>query len=134
MIYKQHHLPQDAKTGSVWLCPNNSFKRVLSRGGAWENVNLGSTHPDEKDHEDEQTQEPGPETEPGDSDAEVSGGTGESASGDGDDGQATDADDAGEKDESVTDSNPANLDQDYDDPERSDDGEGIDANGSPVVS
>lgn len=88
MIYKQHHLPpSNAVMGSVWLCPHNSFKRVLSRGGAWENVNPGSKHPDEKDHDDEPQQQPGPEALTGDDSPEVPLGTGESAPGDGNNGE-----------------------------------------------
>src|SRR5688572_3477572 len=87
MIYKQHHTPENAVIGSVWVCPNGSFKRVLSRGGAWENVNPGSTHPDEKDHDDEQSAQP--ETEQRDTSPEVPDvGSDQSASGDGDDGEA----------------------------------------------
>jgi hypothetical protein len=56
MIYKQHHQPAGAKTGSAWVCPKGTFKRVLSRGGAWENLNIGSTHHDEVDHAAEEFQ------------------------------------------------------------------------------
>jgi hypothetical protein len=84
MIHKQLNLPTNAQPGDAWVHPKGEFKRVLSRGGAWENVNLGSTHPDEVDHE-QVTQ---PEAQLGDESAEVPSGAGESASGNGDDGQA----------------------------------------------
>lgn len=154
MIYKQHHQPESAVTGSVWLCPNGSFKRVLSRGGAWENVNLGSTHPDEKDHDDdvrsdegetnEQIESERPETEQQLEGGEVSGGAGESAQGDGDDGQVPDTDEFRSEDpgvaleanehpegqEPVSESlNPESLET----VEMPKDGEGVDGNGSPVV-
>lgn len=115
MIYKQHHMPQHAMIGSAWLCPNGSFKRVLSRGGAWENVNPGSTHPDERDHDEPQQQRT--ETKPGDDSPEVPVGTGESAPGNGDDGQVPPVQPSGEENTGVA------L------PE----GEGVDGNGSPVV-
>ena len=111
MIYKQHHQPQGAVTGSVWLCPQNSFKRVLSRGGAWENVNIGAKHPDERDHDDEQEQRP--ETEQRNESPEVPLGAIESTQGTGDDGQALPESGEQSEDQGV--------------------GEGVDANGSPVV-
>ena len=145
MRYTQHHMPQGAKTGSAWLCPNNSFKRVLSRGGAWENVQPGTKHPDEKDHDDEQVkQEPGAEAqrEP----EQVPGGSGEPAPGDGGNGQAVSESGeqpgtqnagvalvtaehptTGEEPESVVD--PESLEE----VEKPAEGEGVDANGSPVV-
>lgn len=123
MIYKQHHQPQGAVTGSVWLCPHKSFKRVLSRGGAWENVNLGETHPDEKDHDDEQSAQP--ETEQRLESTEVPLGTGESAPGDGDNGEAVSepSGQRGPEDQSVGDQPEPVVDR----------GEGFDGNGSPVV-
>lgn len=147
MKYIQHHMPQGAKTGSVWECPNKSFKRVLSRGGAWENVQPGTQHPDERDHDDDQAKEPGPQTEQRFEDTEVSGGTGESAPGDGNDGQVSAMQQFGEENagvglptaehpagtseapESLV--NPASLET-VEIP-KPDAGEGVDANGSPVV-
>lgn len=54
MIYKQDGIPALATRGDAWVCPRGTFKRVLSRGGAWENVNLGSKHPDEVDHDNQE--------------------------------------------------------------------------------
>lgn len=131
MIYKQHHMPQHAEIGSAWLCPNGSFKRVLSRGGAWENVNPGSTHPDEKDHDDEQSAQP--EAEQRNDSPEVSVGAGESAPGNGDDGQVPSVP-TGEEDTGVdlpeADINPDSLEEIEVDIKE---GEGVDGNGSPVV-
>lgn len=127
MIYKQHHIPpQNAVIGSVWLCPVNSFKRVLSRGGAWENVNLGSKHPDEKDHDDEQSTQP--ETKQRNESPEVSLGASESASGDGDDGKAVSESSVGRGAEDAVlmgfgEAPGPGVGE----------GEGVDGNGSPVV-
>ena len=82
MIHKQERIPVHASIGDVWT-DEKSFKRVLSRGGAWENVNLGARHPDEVSNE-QVTQ---PEAQLGNDGTEVSGGAGESAPGNGDDGQ-----------------------------------------------
>lgn len=134
MIYKQHHMPQGAKMGSVWLCPNHSFKRVLSRGGAWENVAPGSKHPDEKDHDNEQQQEQRAEAEqPGVEIPEVSAGASESTQGDGDDGEVPSVPSV-EEDAGVgppeADINPDSLEEIEIDIKE---GEGVDGNGSPVV-
>lgn len=135
MIYKQHHMPQQAVIGSVWLCPSGSFKRVLSRGGAWENVNPGSKHPDEKDHDDEQQQVQRTETQPGNDSPEVSAGTGEPSSGNGDDGQVSRGEHVDEGAENTGVDlpeaiiNPDSLEEIEIDVQ----GEGVDANGSPVV-
>lgn len=118
MIYKQHHLPVGAVTiGSVWLCPHNSFKRVLSRGGAWENVNLGSKHPDEKDHEGVESYEQStqPETEQRVDSPEVPSGTGEPTPGNGDNGETV-SEPSGERG-----------------PEDTGIGEGVDSDPPPVV-
>lgn len=97
MIHKQPSMPINAQPGDAWVHPKGEFKRVLSRGGAWENVNLGSTHPDEVDHE-QVTQ---PEAQLGDDGTEVSSRTGESASGNGDDGQDADSADIREEDPGI---------------------------------
>lgn len=97
MIHKQPNMPTSAQPGDAWVHPKGEFKRVLSQGGAWENVNLGSTHPDEVDHE----QGAQPEAQLGDDSTEVPSGTGESASGNGDDGQAADPADVGQEDSGV---------------------------------
>lgn len=115
MIHKQSNMPVHAQTGDAWVCPKGTFKRVLSRGGAWENVNLGEKHRDEVDHE----QSAQPEAEPGDDGAEVSSGTGESAPGDGNNGETV-PESSGER---------GSEDTVLDPPE----GEGVDGNGSPVV-
>lgn len=147
MIYKQHHMPQHAAIGSSWLCPNGSFKRVLSRGGAWENVNPGATHPDEKDHDDEQQQSERAETQPGVDSTEVPVGAGEPSPGDGDNGQVSGSGHVGEGTE-----NPGVGAEDFPTGELSkstsepssppsapstealvSEGEGVDGNGSPVV-
>lgn len=137
MIYKQHHLPQNAAIGSVWLCPHNSFKRVLSRGGAWENVNLGSTHPDEKDHDNEQSTQP--ETEQRNDSPEVSIGADQSAPGNGDNGETVSessvgrgAEDISVKSDSVSQSTPETGPAESTVPVATE-GEGFDGNGSPVV-
>lgn len=132
MIYKQHHIPQNAVIGSVWLCPNESFKRVLSRGGAWENVNPGSKHPDEKDHDDEQSAQP--ETEQRNESPEVPVGAGESAPGDGDNGEAVSepGGERGTEDSGVepdTSFDEAGIDPEEIPPEEP----GVDGNGSPVL-
>lgn len=117
MIYKQHQTPAHANVGDAWVCPHNSFKRVLSRGGAWENVNLGEKHRDEVEHEQESSAQP--EAVAGDDSAEVPSGTGESAPGNGDDGETV-SEPSGER---------GSEDTSVDPPE----GEGVDGNGSPVV-
>jgi hypothetical protein len=86
MIHEQTNMPTRATTGDVWLGPKGEFKRVLSRGGAWENVNLGSKHPDEVSHEQDQLQRP--EAEQRVESPEVPAGAGESTPGNGDDGEA----------------------------------------------
>lgn len=40
--------PRNARPGDAWEGPG--FKRVLSKGGSWDNINVGGTHPDELDH------------------------------------------------------------------------------------
>jgi hypothetical protein len=50
MIYNQLNEPRNASIGDAWT-DGKSFKRVLSRGRSWENVNIGATHPDEVDHD-----------------------------------------------------------------------------------
>ena len=139
MIHKQATLPAHASTGDVWLDPKGSFKRVLSRGGAWENVNLGSKHPDEVDHE----QGAQPEAEQRDESTEVSGGTGESAPGNGDDGETL-SEPSGERGpedtllegfqtgESGSTSEPSSPPS-QPSTEAPPEGEGVDGNGSPVV-
>lgn len=118
MIYKQHHMPQHAVIGSAWLCPNGSFKRVLSRGGAWENVNPGSTHPDERDHDDEQSAQS--KTEQRDKSSEVPVRAGESTPRDGDDGQVPPVQPSGEENTGVGEADQTAP-------------PGVDANGSEVV-
>jgi hypothetical protein len=114
MIYKQSNMPTGAQVGDAWVCPHKSFKRVLSRGGAWENVNLGETHRDEVNHE----QGAQPEAEQRDESSEVPSGAGESAPGDGNDGETL-SESSGDGEEDTV----------LDPPE----GEGVDGNGSPVV-
>lgn len=120
MIYEQVLMPTGAQVGDAWVCPHKSFKRVLSRGGAWENVNLGETHRDEVNHEQEQ-REPGAEPEQRESDStEVPGGTGESTSGNGDDGETvSEPSEHAER----TGAQVAGVEEEP----------GIDGNGSPVV-
>lgn len=137
MIHKQFAMPAHAKTGDVWLAPDNSFKRVFSRGHSWENVNIGQTHPDEaKSHEQvKQVQQPSvqvPERPSAD------------AQGDGDDGEAPASAVEGEQQapEEVTGLTVDQLPPGailmraedgtlvYDTPPQ---GEGVDGNGSPVV-
>lgn len=113
-VFKTKEQPPTANRGDVWT-DGKTFKRVYSRGGAWENVNLGSKHPDEDWPEQETSdehQESGPETlgEP----EQVSVGSGESAPGDGDDGKASGSA-AGEPQTGPI------------------EGEGVDGNGSPVL-
>ena len=115
MIYKTAKLPVlTPSVGDVWLCPHGSFKRVLSRGGAWENVNLGSKHPDEKDHDYEQSSQS--KAEQRDENTEISSGAGKSSSGNGDDGEMPGGgrDGEGSEDASLK-------------------GEGVDGEGSEVV-
>ncbi len=147
MIHKQHTLPTHAKIGDAWVCPHKSFKRVLSRGGAWENVNLGETHRDEVNHEQEQRSERAePEQrEPGS--AEVSVGSDQSAQGAGDDGQvsgvSTDGGIGGEENSGVSEPAGHEASDDVSDTgepltstgpiEGGSEGEGVDGNGSPVV-
>lgn len=138
MIYKQHHTPQQAVIGSAWLCPNGSFKRVLSRGGAWENVNPGSIHPDERDHDDEQQQKQRAEAEQSGVEVpEVSAGAGESAPGNGDDGQVPGVPDSEPENTGVeslpeTDINPDSLEEIEIEVETQEE-PGVDGNGSPVL-
>lgn len=147
MIHKQLNIPTSATTGDAWVSPNGDFKRVLSRGGAWENVNPGSKHPDEADHE-QVTQ---PEAQLGDESAEVPSGAGEPASGDGDDGQAAPTGVVGEENSGM--SEPAGHETNDDvsgdgepltstgsiegdhkhTPPESHDPQGVDGNGSPVI-
>lgn len=117
MIHEQLTTPIGASIGDAWVDPHGSFKRVLSRGGAWENVNPGAKHPDEVDHE-QGTQ---PEAQLGDESSEVPSGTGESASGNGDDGQAPESAVDGEENAGLTTGGDGF------------EGEGVDGNGSPVV-
>jgi hypothetical protein len=115
MIYRQTNMPIQATAGDAWT-DGKSFKRVLSRGGAWENVNLGEKHCDEVEHE-QSTQ---PKAEQRLEDTEVPSGTGESTPGDGDNRETVSepSGDSGPEDTSLT----------------APDEEGVDANGSPVVS
>jgi hypothetical protein len=137
MIYKQHSMPQGAQTGSAWVCPHGSFKRVLSRGGAWENVTPGTTHPDEVSHEEKKQR---PKAEQRVDVAEVPSGTGESTQGDGDNGEVSGVPVAEPEDPGVTfdsasepdstgQSAPSTEAANNDGPQ----GEGVDGNGSPVV-
>ncbi len=141
MIFKQVLMPTGAKTGDAWVCPKGTFKRVLSRGGAWENVNLGETHRDEVDHEQEQR---GERTEPEQRESdgtEVPVGTGESTSGNGDDGKtlSESGGDSGPQDSVL--SEPAGHESNDDVSKTGEpltstgpiEGEGVDGNGSPVV-
>lgn len=142
MIHKQSGTPVGAHTGDAWLDPKGSFKRVLSRGGAWENVNLGEKHRDEVDHEQEQRAEP-EQREPGGT--EVSSGAGESAPGDGDDGETVSESSGGRGTENAGVTAPAGHETNDDvsgdgEPltstgpiEGGAEGEGVDGNGSPVV-
>lgn len=145
MIYKQHQTPEHAKVGDAWVCPHKSFKRVLSRGGAWENVNLGSTHSDEVDHEQEQRIEWSEPKQRESIGTKVSSGAGESSQGNGDDGQMPGTPNGGEENSGVVHTpeapeNPVNNSTEAD-PETSEgfrrvesfEGEGVDGNGSPVV-
>lgn len=50
MIHNQATEPRNAAVGDAWT-DGKSFKRVLSRGRSWENVNIGATHQDEVDHD-----------------------------------------------------------------------------------
>lgn len=87
-IHKTTQIPSNAKVGDVWT-DETSFKRVLSRGGAWENVNLGATHPDEVKHDDAEQR---PEAEQRQQDPRVGGGavgTTAVSQGDGNDGQVS---------------------------------------------
>ncbi len=137
MKFEQHQMPTGAKPGDAWVCPKGTFKRVLSRGGAWENVNLGETHRDEVDHE----QSAQPEAEQRDESSEVPVGTGESTSGNGDDGETV-SEPSGERgpQDSVL-SEPAGHETNDDVSETGEpltstgpiEGEGVDGNGSPVV-
>lgn len=86
MIHRQAELPTKAQIGDAWVDPQGTFKRVLSRGGAWENVNLGSKHPDEVDHGSEQQR---PEAEQQNVSANVSAGTDPVSPGDGNDGEVS---------------------------------------------
>lgn len=136
MIYKQHHMPQHAVIGSAWLCPNDSFKRVLSRGGAWENVSPGTTHPDERDHDDEQQQNERTETEQRVDSTEVPAGAGESAPGDGDDGQVSGGGHVGEGAEDTSVITETRIVEEIGDGTitlRKPEEPGVDANGSPVL-
>lgn len=114
MIFKTSYVPVlNPQVGDVWT-DEKSFKRVYSRGHAWENVNLGERHPDEANHE--QSNEPKAEQRL--DDPQISGGASESASRNGDDGQAVPESSvgAGSQDIELTAS----------------EGPGIDANGSDV--
>lgn len=118
MIHEQTHQPRNAKVGDAWT-DGKSFKRVLSRGGAWENVNLGSKHPDEVDHD---AAEQRPEAEQQQQGAgESSDGSGELPQGDGDNGQVP----GGAAGQGQQESEPVAPTS----PETG----GVDGNGSPVV-
>lgn len=112
MIHKQAALPTKAQVGDAWVDPQGTFKRVLSRGGAWENVNLGSKHPDEADHGSEQRSE----AEQQNVSTDISAGTDPVSQGDGDNGEVpgTGQEPEGAKDTGLEDG-------------------GVDGNGSPVV-
>lgn len=113
MIYTQSEIPSNARAGDAWVAPDQSFKRVLSRGHSWENVNIGSKHPDEADHEQAKVEQPP---------VQVSGGTSAGAQGDGDNGQGATgtSDEIGQKQPEAVAGGPF-------------EGEGVDGNGSPVV-
>lgn len=128
MIHKQSNMPVHANVGDAWECPHKSFKRVLSRGGAWENVNLGETHRDEVEHE----QQSGSEAEPGVDSPEISVGAGESTSGDGNDGETVSEPSgglSGSEDPGVI--GPAPTEEELQ--KFVQEGSGVDGNGSPVV-
>lgn len=116
-IHKQSFQPRTAQCGDVWT-DGVSFKRVLSRGGAWENVNLGSKHIDEVDH-DKQEQRPEAVVQQQGSGVDGgAGGAGAGPQGAGDDGQVSRSIDGQKGPGEVTD--PV-------------EGEGVDGDGSPVV-
>lgn len=83
-IHKQTEMPINAKVGDAWTDIEETFKRVFSQGGAWENVAPGSRHPDEVNHVETEER---PEAQHGDDGAEVSGGPSEPAPGNGDNGE-----------------------------------------------
>lgn len=148
MIHNQQHQPRHAQVGDAWT-DGKSFKRVLSRGGAWENVNLGATHPDEVDHDKQQRereQRVKPEQQ-GRVGGEVPGGSGsgEPAQGSGDDGKdAAGAGNGGQEGQPVTGEGAASGGDAQTSATGSEagsqspapstaPGEGVDGNGSPVV-
>lgn len=114
--FNQITMPTGAKVGDSWEHPSFGYRRVFSKGHSWENV-TGGTHPDEVKHEEDGNEQQVTGAEAGGLGTEVPAGTGESASGDGNNGEAV--------------------------PESSGQGEvaggiisgegGIDGNGSPVV-
>lgn len=97
-VFDQATMPESAEVGDVWTDQVN-FKRVFSRGGAWENVNLGSRHPDEP--VEETTDERSTGAEAGGSGTDVPEQPDSAAQGAGDDGQASEPA-SGEEPESVT--------------------------------
>jgi len=125
VIHKQVNVPMNAQVGDAWVSPDESFKRVLSRGGAWENVNLGETHKDEVDHEQQQRAQ----AEQRDDSAEVSSGTSAPAPGDGNDGQVSGVSTGGEEDSGVI-RTPEAPENHIDNAPKE---EGIDSDRPPVV-
>ena len=83
--------PAGAAVGDVWT-DDKTYKRVLSRGGAWENVDLGAKHPDEVDDNGGQSG-----AEAGGQSSQVSDGSDSTAQGDGDDGEDSESSDEGEE-------------------------------------
>lgn len=84
-IHTQTDIPTHAQIGDAWT-DGKSFKRVLSRGGAWENVNLGEKHKDEVDHGEQQEQRAETKQRDGVPGTELPEGADSTAQGDGDDG------------------------------------------------
>lgn len=114
--FNQITMPTGAKVGDSWEHPSFGYRRVFSKGHSWENV-TGGTHPDEVKHEEDANEQQIAGAKAGGLGAEVPTGTGESASGDGNNGEAvSESSGQGEVTGSVAPADP-----------------GIDANGSDVV-
>lgn len=51
MIHKTLGIPYNGVTGDRWIDASTGQHRVLSKGGAWENIDSQLTHSDERLHE-----------------------------------------------------------------------------------
>lgn len=61
MIHNTLGIPSLGATGDRWIDAITGQHRVLSKGGAWENIDSKLTHPDEVSHEEQAVEAVRPE-------------------------------------------------------------------------